>query len=629
MVGTGAPVFVIAEIGTNHNGSLERAKRLIDAASRAGADAVKFQKRALSATYQQQVLDHPELYEQSFQYLIPLLQEFELSESAFVELKEYAKARGLLFFASAFDETSVDFLARNINPPTYKVASADLTNLPLFERLVREDVPLIVSTGMSSLDELDETVAFLHGKRKEFILLHTHSAYPAAAADLNLAMITKLKKRYGVPVGYSGHELGMFQTIQAVTLGAVVVERHITEDRMLPGPDHIASLEPEQFKELVREIRAAHAALGIAVKRISRGEVGNRMTLRKSLVAAQAIPTGTKITRAMVTSKSPGIGLSPQRLYDLVGTVAQRGYQADEMFTDADLHEDTALPRAIPTPHSVWGLKARFAEIEALGAFKPTPKLLEFHASEQDLLYPFDTTRRYPQELYVHAPEYWGREPVDLASEDDRLWKQSIEVMQKTIDKARVIAQSFTGIPKIVIHVGGMTVEKHPNPHRLFERSLEAFRQLDVSGVEPLPENLPPYGWFFSGLWHCNIFGAATEMIEFCDALNLKMCLDLSHAWLYCTDRKIDFLGYVAQVAPYVRHLHVSDGRGSHKEGLQIGEGDVPFGKTFEILEEASRGKHVISWVPEIWQGHLHSYREFKIALAKLHEYPFLQNAHE
>jgi N-acetylneuraminate synthase len=199
--------------------------------------------------------------------------------------------------------------------------------------------------------------------------------------------------------------------------------------------------------------------------------------------------------------------------------------------------------------------------------------------------------------------------------------------MQETIDKTRTIAKSFTGTPKIVIHVGGMSLTPYKNTKELLELAKDSFRKLDAKGVELLPENLPPFGWFFSGLWHCNIFGKAEEMIEFCKELNLKMCLDISHARLFATHNKIDFLEYIQAVAPYVAHLHVSDGKGSHKEGLQIDEGEVPFKETFETLEKY--GKPNISWVPEIWQGHLHNYREFRIALEKLTAYPLLTKNHE
>ena len=407
-------------------------------------------------------------------------------------------------------------------------------------------------------------------------------------------------------------------------MGACVIERHITPDRTLPGPDHAASLEPNEFAELVRRIREFEVARGVPTRRVSRGEVANRLALRKSLVAAVDIPAGTRITRPMVTAKGPGSGLSPQRLYDLVGQVAVRPISADEQFTEGGLRPHAPPPRRLLPLSSKWGLKARFFELDTLSRFEPQPKFFEFHVSEQDLDYPFDTSARYPQELYIHAPEYAGREVIDLAALDDGLWERSIAVMQRTIDKTRAIAKSFSGTPKVIIHVGGMSITPVRNHRRLLARAEKAFGRLDTRGVEILPENLPPFGWFFSGQWRCNIFGAAEEMVEFCDRLGYGMCLDLSHAWLHCTHYGLDYLDYLRTVAPLTRHLHIADGRGSHKEGLQIGEGDVPFAEAFAVLAECLPRDIEVSWVPEIWQGHIHDYRQFRIALAKLAAYPFL-----
>ena len=624
-IGAGEPVFIIAEIGVNHNGSVERAKQLIDAAHAAGADAVKFQIRHLPATYQADVLLHPELQEQSFQYLIPLLKEFELSRDAYRELFRHARARGFLAFASAFDEPTVDFVSE-FSPSLYKVASADLINLPLIERLLKERTPLVLSTGMSTLDEVDATAAFLHRRRATFALLHCQSTYPAPSDTLNLAMISKLRSRYGVPVGYSGHELGITNTIAAVALGASVIERHITLDRTLAGPDHSASLEPAEFAEMVKGIREYEIARGVPVRRISRGEVGNRLTLRKSLVAASDIPAGATITRAMVMAKSPGNGISPQRLYELVGRRASRVIKADEMFTESDLGRMAKVPATLPAFPSSWGLKARFLELDRLSEIRPRPKFFEFHCSYEDLNIVLDSAVRYPQGLVMHAPEYFGRKVVDLAAADPELWEDSIRVMQRTIDKTREIARSFVGMPKVVIHVGGMSLEPNADRVALLKRAEDAFRRLDTAGVEILPENLPPFGWFFSGLWHCNVFGDPDEMVRFCGRLGYRMCLDLSHAWLYVTHNGLDYFEYLKKTAPIASHLHIADGRGSHKEGLQIGEGDIPFQEAFRILAKYLPRDREVTWVPEIWQGQLDDYHHFRVALAKLAAYPFLMN---
>lgn len=624
-IGEKVPVFIIAEIGINHNGKLTEALKLIDAAAEAGADAVKFQKRQLLAVYQKEVVENPNLTDQALRYVIPILKESEFGEKEYRALKAQADKHGLVFFATPFDEQSVDFLKEVITPPLYKVSSADLVNIPLLERLLKENKPLIVSTGMSTIDEIERTVAFLHRARAVFVLLHCQSSYPAGLDTLNLSFIKILKHRYGVPVGYSGHETGLEPTLAAVALGARVIERHITLDREAEGPDHAASLLPSQFKELVKKIRECEIALGLPVKQVSRGEVMNKLILRKSLTAGTDIAPGTKITRDMITVKGPGFGISPQRIFDLVGKTAKRLIAEDEFFTNDDL-DARQIENHIGKIETRWGLKARFFELNQLMKFEPKPTLLEFHVNDKDLDFKFEKNSKYPFQLFVHAPEYNERTEVDLASENERIWKSSIEIIQKTIDKTREIAEHFEGIPGIVIHVGGITITPHPQPKKLLNRAIEAFKCLDYKGVTLLPENLPAFSWHFGGLWKHNVFGAADEMIEFCNKLNLNMCLDLSHAWLFCAAENQDYLEYIKKVAPLVRHLHIADGRGCYKEGLQIGEGDVPFEKVFEILEQhLPKESGGISWIPEIWQGHLNDYREFRIALAKLSKYKFLK----
>ena len=621
-----SPIFIIAEIGVNHDGKVEIAKRLISEAKKAGADAVKFQKRHLTATYQKKLLDNPEQFDQAFHYLIPLLKEFEFNEEEYVAIKAHADNVGILIFATPFDEPSVDFIESIINPPLYKVASADLTNLPLLEKLLATKKPLILSTGMSTIEEIVETVGFLDKNKANYALLHCQSTYPAGNDTINLSFMKSLKDDFGAIVGYSGHERGIEPTLAAVGLGAKIVERHITHDKTALGPDHTASLNPDEFAEMVTKIRSIEEALGTSTRRISRGEAMSRLTLRKSLVANREIEKNEIFTREMIASKSPGNGISPFRLYDLIGRKAARLISKDELFTEEDLgfikriFENSAPP-------SNWGLKARFIEIPTLSLFKPEPKFLEFHLNDKDLEFSFPASAKYPFDFIVHAPEYQGKTHIDLASNDDALWENSIRVMQATINKTRDASKHFNlrSKPKIVIHVGGMSLSTNVNPEKLFDRAITAFKRLDATDVELLPENLPAFGWFFSGLWYINFFGNKEEIVRFCEELNLKMCLDLSHAWLYTQHAKVDYIDYIKTLAPYTAHLHIADGRGTQKEGLQIGEGDVPFDEVFELLEKylPDRGKET-SWVPEIWQGHMNDYHEFKIALEKLANYPLI-----
>ena len=288
LVGDGHPTYIIAEIGVNHNGFLDLALQLIDVAVDAGADAVKFQKRSLDKLYAKKYLENANAGEKTLRYLLPILQQVELTEEMYHDIVAHCKQKGITFMCSAFDTESADFLDK-LAVPAYKVASADLTNLPLLDHLVKKGKPLILSTGMSHMTEVEFTVKFLKERGAQFALLHCNSTYPAAFEDINLRFMDQLR-RFDVPVGYSGHERGIAVCAVASALGASIIERHLTLDRTMDGPDHAASLEPHGFKKMVRDIRQITQALGTGEEKfISRGEILNREVLGKSLVATRRI----------------------------------------------------------------------------------------------------------------------------------------------------------------------------------------------------------------------------------------------------------------------------------------------------------------------------------------------------
>jgi sialic acid synthase len=333
-VGEGQPCYIIAEAGVNHNGSLELARRLVDIAVEAGADAVKFQKRTIADILIAEALMRP--------YAVPTSlgatygehrQRLELSEEDFFALADHARARGITLLASAWDVRSADFLER-LGIPAFKIASADCTNLPLVEYVARKGRPVLLSTGMSDLGEVDEAVATVRRHTDQLVLLQCTSTYPCDNDQINLRVIPAYRERYGCVVGYSGHERGLAPTEAAVALGASVVERHFTIDRTMVGPDHAASLEPTGLQRLVRNIRNVEKALGSPEKRIVEAERGVRERLAKSIVARADIPAGTIITADMLTVKGPGNGLKPGDIPRLVGVVAE-----------SPICEDTLVPQ--------------------------------------------------------------------------------------------------------------------------------------------------------------------------------------------------------------------------------------------------------------------------------------------
>lgn len=611
VIGNGQPCFIIAEAGVNHNGQLDMALKLVDVAVEAGADAVKFQKRDLKRLYPSHLLNDPNSAEWAFQYMIPVLKQTELSEDAFRCIKKHCTEIGILFMCTPWDEGSLSFL-EDLGVEIYKVASADLVNMPLIEAIVATGKPLILSTGMATVHEIERTVEFLKKLEASFALLHCVSAYPAPFDSLNLRFIETLKT-FGVPVGYSGHERGIAIPLVALTLGASIIEKHITLDRTLPGPDHPASLEPPGIQRLVRDIRNAELALGRNEKRLTTMEMLNRHVLRKSLIAATDLVVGTVVTREMTSVSGPGKGLSPQRLEELIGVQLDRSIRAGEYFTEGDLKPFPVTRIETIKLRRPWGLKARFHDLEAILSLRP--RVVEMHFSEEDVDYPFvPPAAPYPQRLIVHAPEFSKQRLLDLCSPNDEHRASSIALIQGTIEKTVQLRPYFSGPVSVVIHVGGMTMDEPVSGTRaMLDRALEAFKQLRTSGVILLPENLPPRPWYLGGQWFQNAFMQPEEMAEFCKELGLGMTLDVCHAQLYCTAYGRDLAQYVRTCLPHVRHLHLSDASGIDGEGLQIGEGVVPWGEILELLSEAD-----FTWVPEIWSGHLHHAAGFVEALNRL-----------
>jgi sialic acid synthase len=331
VVGDGQPCFVIAEGGVNHNGDPRLAAELVHIAAQCQADAVKFQKRTIHELLTREALERPYVHANSLgatygEHRLRL----ELSEKDWYRLRDVASSLGLEFMGSAWDRGSADLLEA-LDTPAIKTPSAVLTDLDLLEYIARKGRPMIVSTGMSTLEEVDQAVDRIVRHNGQLILLQCTSAYPSEFVDINLRVMDTLRQRYDVLVGYSGHERGIAVSAAAAALGACVVERHFTKDRTLPGPDHAASLEPIGLEKLVRDIRHIELAMGSPEKSVAPAEVPVRARLGKSVVAAQHIGAGTVLRAEMLTVKSPGDGIAANQLERLIGRVATQDVPRDTL----------------------------------------------------------------------------------------------------------------------------------------------------------------------------------------------------------------------------------------------------------------------------------------------------------
>ncbi len=325
-IGEGHPCFLIAEAGVNHNGNVDLALRLIDAAKDAGADAVKFQtfKTEKVISRQAPMADYQKTNTGRTETQFDMVKRLELSQEVFRTLKQHCDRKGVLFLSTPFDAESADFL-EGLRVPAFKIPSGEITNHPFLAHLARKGLPLVVSTGMSTLVEVE---AAFHTMKKsgatEAAFLHCVSSYPAPPEDVNLRAMRTLKEKLGVPVGYSDHTEGIEIPLAAVALGASIIEKHFTLDRTLPGPDHRASLEPRELTAMVAGIRKIEQSLGTAEKRPAPCETNTRDVARRSLVAAAAIRAGTRVTETMIDMKRPGTGLGPEKFELVLGRKALR-----------------------------------------------------------------------------------------------------------------------------------------------------------------------------------------------------------------------------------------------------------------------------------------------------------------
>lgn len=334
LVGENEPVFIIAEAGINHNGSLEIAKKLVKIASKAGADAVKFQtfftdklvtKNAPKAYHQKTSCIKESQYE--------MLKKLELTKKDHQKLMSYANKFGIIFLSTPYDQESADFL-EELGVHAFKIASSSLTSIPFIKHIARKKKPIIISTGMATISEIDEAIQTIKKTgNKKIILLHCTSNYPAKIENVNLRAMLTLKRKFNLLVGYSDHTLENSVSIIATALGAVIIEKHFTSDKNLPGPDHKFSLNSNEFKKMINGIRMTETILGLYMKKPQKSEFSLRRLLRTSIVADVDINVGTKITSEMLAFKRPGTGLPPKYVNSVVGKKAKKYIKKDEFIT--------------------------------------------------------------------------------------------------------------------------------------------------------------------------------------------------------------------------------------------------------------------------------------------------------
>jgi N-acetylneuraminate synthase len=625
-ISNNSPAYIIAEIGNNHQGDIKLAKLLVDHALAAGADCAKFQMRNLKQLYKNEGNTNDASTDLGAQYTLDLLTKFQLGTEELFETFDYCKKQGITPLCTPWDKTSLEVLEK-YGMPAYKVASADFTNFELLEAIANTGKPILCSTGMSTETEIKSTVAYLDSLTANYVLLHCNSTYPTPYKDVNLKYLSRLKNITGKLVGYSGHERGISIPIVAIALGACVVEKHLTIDPTLEGNDHKVSLLPDEFKEMIDQIRNVEESMGSDQhpREITQGEMINRENLAKSLVAKLKIYRDEVITRDMIAVKSPGQGVQPNRIDDLVGKKANRNIEQGGFFYDSDINgviekrSDYKFGRA-------FGVPVRYHDYREI-VKNSNLDFVEFHLSYKDL--ELDLGHFFNSEeilgFAVHSPELFsGDHILDLCATDHSYRRRSIKELRRVVEVTRELKKFFpkTEKPIIVVNAGGWNPKGFIEPELkplLYEKIAHSFKEIDLTGVQIAIQTMPPFPWHFGGQSYHNLFVAANEIQEFCrENPELKICLDISHSMMACNYYGWDLLEFVEIIAPFNVHMHIVDAKGVDGEGVEIGKGNVDFRALAKLLNKVNKS---VQFIPEVWQGHKNGGEGFWKALDYLEKY--------
>ena len=440
--------------------------------------------------------------------------------------------------------------------------------------------------------------------------------------DVHLNYLKKLEQLSSGIVGYSGHERGIYVPIAAVTLGAKIIEKHITLDKDWEGNDHKVSLLPEEFSEMVSAIRNVEEAMGDGSTRTpTQGEIMNRANLAKSIIAGRKILKGQKIYSQDIIIKSPGKGLQPNRLQDLLGKKANRDIGVGDYFFESDLRENSFKARSYH-PKRKWGVPVRWHDFKTLSK-KSNPDFLEFHISFKDMDEDYENyfEDSYEMDFMVHSPDVFsGDHLLDLSNPSKSHRQRSIDELQRVVDLTQNLKTYFpkTTSPLIIASLGGFTKDGFLSPDEIkfrYDNLWHSYQKLDCSGVEIIGQTLPPFPWYFGGQLYLNLFVNADDTVAFCNETGLRLCLDISHSMLACRHYKSSFHDFIEKVSKYAAHLHIADSEGVDGEGIQIEEGEIDF---IALSKQLDNLCPVASFIPEIWQGHKNEGEGFWIAMNRL-----------
>jgi len=631
IVKCGGTPYLIAEIGVNHNGSIDEAFSLISSAAQSGCDAVKFQHRS-EKLYNKKLLDSFDL---GTQYIISQIDKTRFFIDDLKKCIDFSKNNNLDVIITPFDNFALDEITTfEDDLVAYKIASCDLTNLPLLEEVIKRGKSLIASTGMSFEREIIQTSEFLKKSWINHAFLHCNSTYPCPIEDVKLDYINRLKEITNTVVGYSSHDGKVFIPQASIAYGAAILEFHITKNQNLEGTDHLASIPVNHLADFVSNVHQIYKATGnSAPRKPSQGEIANRQTLGKSLAFNKELKKGHIVTEDDFLLISPGHGKSYTQRFKYVGKklindCGQFTYVKDELFVDdkkPSLYSE--LSNAYQTLKDngyITGIPVRYHDFNQFFQLF-NPPMVEFHMSDRDISLNIKNflKRKYKNvDLIVHAIEqYEDGFILDFASNDYKIVERSFYEINRLIEHLEELRKYFKDTDKIplVINMGGFTRENFVDlkeKAEILERALANFNKLLnlYPRYDFLPQTMPPFPWHQGGRSYHNLLVDKNNINNFISNTKCKICLDVSHSALASYYLEENFFELTKDLGKYVKHIHLSDAIGNSQEGLDIGEGGIDFLKFHKTISSDNK---TIFLIPEIWQGHLNNGYKFANSIIK------------
>ena len=635
----------ISEIGINHDGSFNVAKKLIRQSKEIGCDYVKFQIRNIKEIYHPNFLKNPSNSENANQYIFNEIKRSNLKISQYINLFRFAKKLNIKVMVTPFDLKSLN-LCKIKEVDAIKIGSPDFNNIQLIINAFKLKKPLFLSTGMASDNEINLMKKILKKfniHKVPITIFHCVSSYPPSEDEINLKYIKNLIKKFPkYDIGYSGHERGYFPSLISIFYGSKVIERHITTDNKLKGPDHNSSLIKKDFKKLINfsnkitkelnnyefniknflvkfKLLSAENSIGKNIKSLSLNAEFNKKVLGKSAIYKKNFSKNKIIKIDDLKFVSPGKGLSGLEFYGLKKKLSDNVLKNDYLSkSDFEKHDDKKFDRnKIKIINKKWGLIGRLGDFEQF--IDEKADLIEIHLTWRELINPKIIRKNYNTEIIIHAPEYFNDKLVDFTSDDKKIVNNSFEMIENVNYLVEKIKNNFVYDkikgPKVILHPGGHSEKSINNISKInqYRNLLKNIKKIKSQNYNLLLENMPPYPWYYGGKFYQHIFTDTKEIKKFCNESEINICYDTSHAKLASNMFNRNFKVFTKNILNNIEYLHISDAAKTYQEGLQIGKGEIDFKMFFQLVKNLN-----VNFVPEIWNGHLDNGKGFKDAMYKL-----------